>query len=244
MPGVEDTLANALNEDNRANKKLKFGFSSSEDALTWTVFSFLHASGQLNRITRGYEFVQDGVDEPAMLLWGVPYPVASPRGESIRKRVIEICDRLGEKTRRRSEPDVILDFADDGLVIVEVKYRSGNDQQKFGDKHEKYLSNTDAFAEPELIRRAELYELTRNWRIGVELAEGRPFTLVNLMIKNKEPNQIRQFRSGLNYLKGTYRIATWKDFLSGCNPSQCPLWFREYLDDKLPGMMPVLVEQP
>ena len=200
--------------------------------------------GQLSRIVRSCEYVQDGVDEAAMLLWGVPCPAGSPRGESIRKRVVEISDRLGEKPRRRSEPDVILDFADDGLIIVEVKYRSGNDQQKFGEKHEKHLSDTDAFAEPELIRHAELYELTRNWRIGVELAEGRPFTLVNLMIKNKEPNQIRQFRSGLNYMKGTYRIATWKDFLSGCNPSEWPLWFREYLNDKLPGMMPVLVEQP
>ncbi len=244
MPGAEDALVNALNEDNRANKKLKFGFSSSEDALTWTVFSFLHASGQLGRIVRGCGFVQDNVDEPAMLLWGVPHPAASVRGGPIRTRVIEICDRLGEKPRRRSEPDVILDFADDGLIIVEVKYRSGNDQQKFGEKHEKYLSDTDAFTELELIRHAELYELTRNWRIGVELAEGRPFTLVNLMIKNKEPNQIRQFRSGLNYLKGNYRITTWRDFLSECNPSEWPLWFKEYLDDKLPGMMPVLVEQP
>jgi hypothetical protein len=244
VPGVEDALVNALNEDNRANKRLKFGFSSSEDALTWTVFSFLHASGQLSRIVRSCEYVQDGADEAAMLLWGVPCPAGTLRGESIRKRVVEVGDRLGEKPRRRSEPDVILDFANDGLVIVEVKYRSGNDQQEFRDKHEKYLSDTDAFTEPELIRHAGLYELTRNWRIGVELAEGRPFTLVNLMIKNKEPNQILQFRSGLNYMKGTYRIATWKDFLSGCNPSEWPLWFRDYLNDKLPGMMPVLVEQP
>lgn len=244
VPGVEYALTNALNEANRANKKLKFGFSTSEDALTWTVFTFLQASGQLGRTVREYGLVPDNVDEPSMLLWGVPYPAASPRGATIRKRVIEICDRLGEKPRRRSEPDVILDFANDGVVIVEVKYRSGNDQQKFGEKHEKYLSNADAFAEPELIRRAELYELTRNWRIGVELAEGRPFTLVNLVVKNREPNQIRKFRSGLNYLRGTFRIATWKDFLSECNPSQWPLWFREYLDDKLPGMMPVQVEQP
>lgn len=243
-PSVEDALTNALNVHNRTNKRLKFGFSSSEDALTWTVFSYLQSCNQLNSAVRSCGVSCSCDDEPISLLWGVPQRRSSPLGRSIRERVIKICDQLGEDPRKRSEPDVILDCADGGLVIIEVKYRSRNDQQKFGDKHEKYLTDTDAFAEPELVRRSELYELTRNWRIGVELAEGRPFTLVNLMLKNREPNQIRQFRSGLNYLKGTYRVVTWKDFLSGCNSSDRPLWFREYLDDKLPGVMPLLVEQP
>jgi len=244
LPGVEDALINALNVDNRANKKQKFGFSTSEDALMWTVFSFLQATGQLRRIVRDCGLVHNNADEPAMLLWGVPQPAASPRGDSIRKRVIEVCDKLRENPRRRSEPDVILDFADDGLVMVEVKYRSGNDQQKFGDKHDKYMRGTDAFVEPKQIQSSWLYELTRNWRIGVELADGRPFTLVNLIVKNREPHQMRRFRTGLNYQRGTYRIATWKDFLSGCNPSKWPLWFSEYLEGKLPGMMPLMVEQP
>jgi hypothetical protein len=241
--GVEDALINALNEDNRANKKLKFGFSSSEDALTWTVFSFLQASGQLNRMVRGCGFVKGNVDEPAMLLWGAPSPAASPRGESIRKRVIEICDLLTEKPRRRSEPDVILDFADHGLVIIEVKYRSGNDQQKFGVKHEKYLLGTDAFAQPKLIQSSWLYELTRNWRIGVELAAGRPFTLVNLVVKNREPNQTRRFCSGLNCQKGTFQVVTWANFLSQCNRAEWPTWFTEYALERLPEK-PLRVEQP
>lgn len=123
-------------------------------------------------------------------------------GPTCRKRAFIKGGRLAGrivsvKPRRRSEPDVILDFADVGLVIVAVKYRSGNDQQKCGDKHEKYLSNTDAFAEPELIGRAQLYELARNWRIGVELAEGRPFTFVNLLsIRHPASDRISDRRGG------------------------------------------------
>src|SRR5690242_92976 len=45
--GVLDTLAQALNVRNRREKRIKFGFSTSEDALTWTVFTHLHDSAQL-----------------------------------------------------------------------------------------------------------------------------------------------------------------------------------------------------
>lgn len=242
-PGVEDALSNALNIYNRTNKKLKFGFSTSEDALTWTVFSYLQSRSQLKSALRGCGVSGSGGDEPTVLIWGVPQPTTSLRGCSIRERVIEICEHLGEYPRRRSEPDVILNCMDDGLVFIEVKYLSRNDAQKFGDRHEKYLLDTDAFAEPQLVRRSELYELARNWRIGVELADGRPFTLVNLVIKNREPNQIRQFHSGLNCMKGTFRVATWKEFLSECNPFDWPLWFKEYVDGKLPDALPKMVEQ-
>jgi hypothetical protein len=242
LAGAEETLFDALNEYNWENKKLKFGFSSSEDALTWTVFSFLRLNGQLCGIVRNCGIVRDNVDEPAMLLWGVPQPTASLRGGSIRKQLIEVCDRLGESPRHRSEPDVILDFANAGLVIVEVKYRSGNDKQRFGDKHEKYLCNTDAFAVPEQIRRAKLYELTRNWRIGVELAEGRPFTLVNLVAKNREPHQTRLFCSGLNCRRGTFRVVTWADLLSRLNRAEWPAWFTGYVLERLPDKKPLLVE--
>src|SRR4051794_7622110 len=45
--GVIETLALALNVRNQSNKTVKFGFSTSEDALTWTVFGHLIDSGQL-----------------------------------------------------------------------------------------------------------------------------------------------------------------------------------------------------
>jgi hypothetical protein len=103
---------------------------------------------------------------------------------------------------------VVADFGQCGLVSIEVKYKSGNDLQDFDVKHEKYLDGTDAFAVPQLIRESKLYELARNWRIGVELANGAPFTLVNLVVKSREPKQIAMFDSGLNHRKGQFRVLT------------------------------------
>jgi hypothetical protein len=112
LAGVEDTLLDALNEYNRENKKLKFGFSSSEDALTWTVFSFLRLNGQLGGIGRDCGIMSDNAEEPCMLLWGVPQPPASLRSVSIRKQVIEICDRLCENPRQSLMSSSILQMPD------------------------------------------------------------------------------------------------------------------------------------
>ena len=45
--GTRQSLEQALNKQHRADKISKFGFSTSEDALTWTVFQHLRNSGQL-----------------------------------------------------------------------------------------------------------------------------------------------------------------------------------------------------
>ncbi len=67
-----------------------------------------------------------------------------------------------------------------GIVFIEVKYRSLNDNKDadYGG-WSRYL-DTDAFADPLSLRRSGHYELARNWRIGWDLAGERPFTLVNL----------------------------------------------------------------
>jgi hypothetical protein len=50
LDGVLQTLSLALNVRNRENKKRKFGFSTSEDALTWTLFKFLSDSRKLTGV--------------------------------------------------------------------------------------------------------------------------------------------------------------------------------------------------
>jgi hypothetical protein len=163
------------------------------------------------------------------LLWGVPQPPNSHQGGLLRKRIVGICDKLGEAPDSRSEPDVVADFGQCGLVSIEVKYKSGNDLQDFDVKHEKYLDGTDAFAVPQLIRESKLYELARNWRIGVELANGAPFTLVNLVVKSREPKQIAMFDSGLNHRKGQFRVLTWTELTSESEPTE---WLKQYFEDK------------
>lgn len=223
--GALETLARALNELNRRQKRVKFGFSTSEDALTWTVLTYLRESAQLQKLVRHCANVAD-CNEPELLLWGVPQ---SCRGLLIRTRIEGICDRIGECWKRRSEPDVIMDFGTRGVVVVEVKYTSGNEKKAFRAEHDKYFTGTDAFAAPERVRSSRLYELVRNWRIGVDLADGRPLALLNLVVKNREPKEIESFRSGLNPCKGTFNVITWAEFLGGIQVTES---MSQYLNEK------------
>jgi len=227
---VLESLKQSLNEQHRADKISKFGFSTSEDALTWTVFHHLRCTGQLH--TGLHSCADTGVESKrsALLLWGVPNPLDSPEGGRLREQLIAVCDLLGEEKTCRSEPDAAMDFGDAGVVLIEVKYRSGNDRKKFDRRYDRYVRNTDAFADFAAIGRSELYELTRNWRIGVELAGGRPFTLVNLVVKDSDPARTEEFRAGLNPQRGHFLVIRWHDFTAGF---QQPDWLKSYLAGRL-----------
>jgi hypothetical protein len=45
--GALDALSQSLNVRSRQSKRSRFGFTTSEDALTWVVFTYLLRSGQL-----------------------------------------------------------------------------------------------------------------------------------------------------------------------------------------------------
>ena len=119
-----------------------------------------------------------------------------------------------------------MDFGDAGVVLIEVKYRSGNDKKKFGTRYDRYVRETDAFLDLGAIGRSELYELTRNWRIGVDLASGTPFTLVNLVVRDSEPARTEKFRVGLNPKHGQFLVLRWHDFTARF---QQPDWLKSYL---------------
>jgi len=228
--GVLESLKQSLNEQHRADKISKFGFSTSEDALTWTVFSHLRRTGQLHTAMRSCVTPEANSSPLALLLWGAPYPLDSPEGSRMRQQLITICDHLGEEKTCRSEPDVAVDFGDAGVVLIEVKYRSGNDRKRFGDRYNRYVRETDAFSDVAAVGRSELYELTRNWRIGVELAGGRPFALVNLVIKDSDPARTEEFRAGLNPKRGQFLVLRWPGFVAGF---QQPDWLKSYLARRL-----------
>jgi hypothetical protein len=228
--GIRESLEQSLNEQHRADKISKFGFSTSEDALTWTVFHYLDSSGQLRAALHSCAATGAKSDPSALLLWGAPSPPDSPEGIRLRCRLIAICDRLGEDETCRSEPDVAVDLGDAGVVLIEVKYRSGNNRKKFGDRYNRYIHGTDAFSDVAAVGRSELYELVRNWRIGVELARGRPFTLVNLVIKDTDPPRTEEFRAGLNPRCGRFLAIRWHDFTAAF---QQPDWLKSYLAAKL-----------
>lgn len=228
--GVRETLALALNERHRTDKLIKFGFSTSEDALTWTVFRYLAGTGQLARVFTSLLALPVSTSKPTLLLWGVPCPMDVIGGHELARSVVAVSDHLDEMSSRRSEPDVIIDFGDSGLVVIEVKYRSENEKKRF-DPHYymKYLSGSNAFTDTKAVGESALYELTRNWRIGTELAQGRAFTLINLVLKPEKTGVLSMFRKGLNFEMGQFSNSTWADFLS---TFQKPAWLSAYLSTR------------
>ncbi|MDP2997632.1 MAG: hypothetical protein Q8N47_09095 [Bryobacterales bacterium] len=137
---------------------------------------------------------------------------------------------LGENPRSLSEPDVIV-AGDSEVVFIEAKYRSGNDHAGRDDaRWNRYLSNTEAFADPALIRGSGLYELARNWRIGWDFAgEGR-FALINLAppeLFSHEEVALEMFERGLRAARGRhFHRWTWKMLLD-LLPVH-PQWLVEY----------------
>lgn len=235
-PGARELLDQAINVDNRSNKLAKFGFSSSEDAVTWSVFVGLQRSvPELLVPLYGHLFGLSPEAPPALVLWGAAVD-QDPRGEAVVGDLLAISDRLGERSRSRSEPDVVLDFGDAGLVIIEVKYRSGNDHRQRAN-WDPYLRDTKAFSVPEQARSSGLYELLRNWRIAHDLAGSRPFVLVNLAperVLAKTPG-MASFEASLGAPgRGRFLRLSWAEFLTGIDgfSASLPAWWASYIEGR------------
>jgi hypothetical protein len=143
--------------------------------VTWTVFRYLEHAHELGPTMRRLGLVPQAPATPALLLWGVPVPYGGASASVIQERFKAVSDSLGERLDSRSEPDVILDFRDAGVVLIEVKLRSCNDRLNArSPKWDRYLDGTDAFVDRAKARGSGLYELARNWRIAFDLANGRP----------------------------------------------------------------------
>src|SRR5580698_2966714 len=111
---------------------------------------------------------------------GVPIPNASAPGNALRgKRITVLRDRLKERSGWYAEPDVVLDFGE-RIIFVEAKLTSKNDRKEpdYGGWN-TYL-NDDAFRDKATAIRSQLYQLARNWRVALELAQGCSFQVVNL----------------------------------------------------------------
>ena len=236
--GVIDVLSRAVNVRNRPNKVKKFAFSTSEDAITWTVFRGLQLEGQLRATlaAAGLAPARMAAAEPSLLLWGVPTPETDANAELAAARLTQISEAVHDEPQSRSEPDVILDFGDTGCVIIEIKNRSGNayeenDYAGWAD----YLNGTQAFADREAVAESGFYELARNWRIVWDFAANRDFALVNLGPKSlfgrRPGSALASFVKGLPASHQTRFVTlSWQTLLSQ-NPG-LPTWLWAYLSEK------------
>lgn len=237
--GLAETLHSALNLRNRENKKRKFGFLTSEDAVTWTVFRFLQMTGQIGKVVGALGLLPSAtpLPEPTMLLWGAPVPAGYPGGEECRKALVCISDRLHEKAASRSEPDVVLNFGEAGVVFIEAKYLSGNERiASHSPKFTHYLNGGTGFTDCEAIRSSGCYELARNWRIGTELAGSRPFTLVNLalprLFRAGPAETLKLFEMGISKSSSRqFKRVIWREMLLKMNYPQ-EGWFDEFVHQR------------
>jgi len=240
--GVEMVLAQTLNEKSRVTKRRRFGFSTSEDAVTWVVFSFLALHAPLGLSGLGQRLLHfPNAGKPTLLLWGAPVP-ADSAGSELRARLVEVLDSIGEDKKRRSEPDVVLDYGPAGLAFIEVKLHAGNDVAKLADavKFDRYVMNTSAVVVPTAVKSSQMYELARNWRIGWDLAGQPPFRLVNLGPSSlfTQSERLDSFEKGLAISTARrFLRLTWSSLLGdvASDLGGLPEWLEYWLGPRLQG---------
>ena len=156
--GLRETLAESVNEGIRRTKLFRFGFETSEDAITWTVFRYLQQSGRLReRLAASGNIVAARAQaEPAMLLWGSPLPAMDAKGRHLRSRLLAIMNALGENTRSYAEPDVLLDFNEAGIVAIEATYRSSNEHKGESYTGWKSYVSSEAFCDAPAAKKTGL----------------------------------------------------------------------------------------
>ena len=235
--GHRDVLSGALNVVNRPSKLLKFASVKSEDHVTWTVFRSLSLSGQLDEFAKlaGVDVV--GTCDPKILFWGSAHPDDLRSTERLRSALVDVLCGLGEDTVSHSEPDVIVDFGDSGIVFVEVKLGADNAQKppEYAG-WPRYTRDAKCFSvDADDVHRCGTYQLVRNWRILDELAGDRPGILVNLapqsLINGADLPALMKFQHIIEATSARGFIAfSWERLLSAI-PNQ-PRWFREYLSDR------------
>jgi len=226
--GLVEALGQSLNRRNRRRKQLKFCFETSEDAVTWTVFRGLEQHGRLDALVSP----QHPAGEPALLLWGAP--VGGARGPAVASALVEVCRSLGEAAGALSEPDVVVVWPD-LVVLVEAKFQSANERRPNHPNYARYLDRPDLFAVfPETVAAAGYYELTRNWRIGVALAEALripDFLLVNLGPPDRIEAEAETFASLLARSSShDFVFWSWSDILEAAAPVEA--WLDRYASER------------
>lgn len=220
---LEEVLAAACNVFNRSNKRAKFCFETSEDAVTWTVFRALQQARELSLLVADAE----PADDVSLVLWGAP--AGGSRAYEVALALEEISHGLREDKRRRSEPDAVVVW-NDVTVVVEAKYLSGNDSRPDYVNFDRYLGRRELFLAPaELVKADGWYELVRNWRIGIELSERLDtsrFVLVNLGPSELKISAVAFEGSLAQHASRSFLHLTWSALLDRVRAKED--WLDEY----------------
>lgn len=228
---IDYSLDNSINIMNRKNKKNKFGFSTSEDALTWSFFKYFAINNKYRDLLNLLN-IDSEESYFEIYLWGTS--ICKPVSDlSFIKEYMEISDSFNEVPMKRTETDVIIKLLDK-LIFIEVKYLSPNEIKTNQDIFKKYqIPDVDL---EELIK-SEHYELLRNWAFVSKLSKGSKFELINLapkkLFKDKNHNKLSQFENSLRSTNGKFVKLSWEEILEKINNDEYEVWFKKYLNEKL-----------
>jgi hypothetical protein len=236
---LDEVLDSALNIRNRINKAAKFCFETSEDAVTWTLFRGMQVEralpGFLNAILPGVTIPDNA--HLSMLLWGCPVPPGAKTGEELKADLIAVSNEVNENRSSRTEPDVVIDAGDAGVIFIEVKLHSGNEVRSNELVFNRYLDQ-GAFSDGSSVTKSGYYELVRNWRLGTAMARNRPFHLVNLgpgiiFDDPRQQDRWQVFMAGIGAQNGRhFHRARWDNVLSTLSDPTLA-WIREFVQKRL-----------
>ena len=193
LENLEYTLNESNNKRNHHNKKIRMGYSTSEDAISWIFIKCFIKNQKLNVLQEIFH-CKSKITE--ILMWGVPQI-----NRQYENPLKDICRNLGENENSFSEPDIIV-ITEEEVIFIEVKVKSSNDKQNPDKKDfDRYLDN-DFYFDKALAKKSKYYELIRNWTIAHYFSNDKKIRLINLapnMLFYKESN--RDFSNFISSLK-------------------------------------------
>lgn len=231
QPGLDFVLNNSLNRINRANKKTKFAFSTSEDALTWSFFKYFVVKNRFNDLLKLLN-IDSSESTFDIFLWGSNI-CAQNINSDFNKQFTKVSESFKEVPEKRTEPDVFIKLKDK-LIFIEVKYKSANVVINDITKFDKYLvPNID----DEMLKSSGHYELYRNWAFVSSLSDGTKFELINLgrqrLFEDKNKMKLNQFEDSLKSANGNFVKLSWEQIIGNMNDKDYDNWFLEYLNHKI-----------
>lgn len=213
--GLKQTIEKSINTGHIEDKKNKFGFSTSEDALTWIFIRYFINEKKLDVLKKLYSLKSE-IEE--ILLWGVPQ--INKNDNSEREKLESICKSLKELQRSYSEPDIII-ITKTEVRFLEVKLKSPNAKSSDIRKFNKYIGN-DFYKNKEMLINSKHYELARNWTIGNMFTESKDFKLINQgpskLFYNDDKELLQKFENSLND-SDRFEKLSWEKIIDTITPS-------------------------
>lgn len=228
---LEYTLSKSINSINRTNKKNKFAFSTSEDALTWCFFKYFVLNNRWNDLLKLLN-IKSEESHFDIYLWGTNI-CSNTFDNDFYQQLIQVSNSFNEDVSKRTEPDVIIKLKSK-LIFIEVKYRSSNNVIAERNKFNKYYTSD---VDQDLLFASGHYELYRNWAFASRLSFGNKFELINLglnkLFNDKNKNKLKQFEDSLKSSIGQFTKLSWENILSNMKEDEFDEWFLKYLNKRI-----------